>query len=395
MDPITFLAAPAATSTDSTQPAAPPTAVPIGAIAGALGGRDVITIGGENTPTLDGAARDGLRRAKPKSITDNLEYGGLLYHDPQTGRYGATAPLKGTATGFDPGAACIPPGTRLTGDYHTHGDYSRAAADGSAVRTGSAKRDDFNSDRFSEPDYRGIRTDARGQSEYAGFLGTPSNKNLKFDPATGATSSIRPGLHAAAGGALFGGAAAAIGTAGDAIVHGQFDRDTLRAVAQNGAGGAVLGAAATQVERAATAGLDRVAGPAVERLATSGFGAEAGALGRTAATRVGGAGVAGAAIGIGVSVYENRDGLAHGDSHAIGNVAGDAVVGTGSALAGAAAGAAIGSVIPVAGTIVGAGVGLVAGYAADKIMRAGGVDHWIGNEVTDGVDAVKHFFSSL
>jgi hypothetical protein len=49
----------------------------------------------------------------------------------------------------------------------------------------------------------------------------------------------------------------------------------------------------------------------------------------------------------------------------------------------------VGSVVPVVGTAVGAVVGLGVGFAADYVMRAGGVDRAIGNAVTSGVDAVK------
>ena len=79
-------------------------------------------------------------------------------------------------------------------------------------------------------------------------------------------------------------------------------------------------------------------------------------------------------------------------SRAIGNVAGDVVVGGGSALAGAAAGAAIGSVVPGVGTVIGAAVGLGAGFLADHALRAGGVDKMIGNAVSSAADTVKGWF---
>lgn len=83
------------------------------------------------------------------------------------------------------------------------------------------------------------------------------------------------------------------------------------------------------------------------------------------------------------------EGLANGDSEAIGDVAGDTVVAASSALAGAATGAAIGSVVPVVGTAAGAVVGLAVGFGADYVMRKGGVDEVVGDVVSSGVDMVK------
>jgi hypothetical protein len=110
---------------------------------------------------------------------------------------------------------------------------------------------------------------------------------------------------------------------------------------------------------------------------------------RVGASRLAGAGVAGAVVGAGLSIVENREGLAQGDSQAIGKVAGDTVVAAGAALGGMAAGAAVGSVVPVVGTAVGAVVGLGVGIAIDHVARAGGVDKAIGNAVASGVDALK------
>ena len=142
--------------------------------------------------------------------------------------------------------------------------------------------------------------------------------------------------------------------------------------------------------------IDRMSGAAIQRnvaeLATKNGLDDAVALGgsaRLAASRVGGVGVVGAVVGAGFSVYENREGLANGDSEAIGDVAGDTVVAASSALAGAATGAAIGSVVPVVGTAAGAVVGLAVGFGADYVMRKGGVDEVVGDVVSSGVDMVK------
>lgn len=348
-------------------------------------------------PSADAAAHDALTRANPQSIRDNLEYGGLVFKDRATGLYSASPPLRGTDTGFDPSRVTVPSGVDVVGDYHTHGDYSTADTQGRAVRSSNPANDAFNSDNFSRTDYRGITTDAQGKPGYAGYLGTPSGEFKRFDPATKVENTLRaPVMRNAAGGALVGAAAEAGLSTVKALSDGRITADEGRDILSNSARGAVVGGTYAVTEQGLVRVADRVAGSAVQRAATSvattAGAAEAGAIGaatRTVATRLGGAGAAGAVISAGISVYENREGLMQGDSDAIGRVAGDTVVGATAALSGAAAGAAIGSVVPGVGTVVGAVVGLGVGFAADYVMRAGGVDKAIGNAVSSGVDAVK------
>lgn len=177
-----------------------------------------------------------------------------------------------------------------------------------------------------------------------------------------------------------GGAVSAANALRDRTLTGAEARDVLTESAHAAAVGTTYAVTENGLVRAA----DRAAGSAIER----GLGNGA----RVAGTRLAGAGAAGAVIGAGISIYENRDGLARGDSKAIGNVAGDAVVAGGSALAGAAAGAVIGSIVPGVGTVIGAGVGLVGGYLADQALRAGGVDKLVGSAVSSAVDAIKGWF---
>ncbi|MCD9006185.1 DUF4329 domain-containing protein [Luteimonas sp. XNQY3] len=142
--------------------------------------------------TADAAAVAALDRANPVSISENREYGGLIYKD-EAGQYWATAPAPGTGTSFDPYAIEIPTGAIKVGDYHTHGDYSLAGPDGNPQRTGDPARDDYNSDAFSASDLRGIAADARGVDEYTGYLGTPSGTYLRFDPASNDVSALEAG----------------------------------------------------------------------------------------------------------------------------------------------------------------------------------------------------------
>lgn len=135
--------------------------------------------------TADAAAKAALKKANPKSIKDNLEYSGLIYK--KDGKYYYTGPAKGTDQGADPlGDAPAPAGTKVVGDYHTHGDYSTADAKGNAVRTKDPKKDQFNSDNFSGAD----KLDNTKQG-YPGYLGTPSGTFRKYDPATGKDSVLK------------------------------------------------------------------------------------------------------------------------------------------------------------------------------------------------------------
>ena len=378
---------------------------PIAAIAGAAA-QDVA---GRTAPassttysrnTIDAAAFDGLEQANPRSIADNLEYGGLIYQNSDTGKFSATEPVRGTPDGVNPFDATVPAGADIVGDYHTHGDYSAAESDGSARRTTNPLSDGYNSNNFSDFDLEAITNDASGIKGYTGFLGTPGSDYRRFDPATQTDSVMSiPGESArgtARGGALTG-AAVELGTSTYNALRDGFDPSTdINTIASTSAQGALAGGAQAAGEHYAERAIDRAIGSTVQRNATAVAAARnvvddvaIGTAARTVVSRVGGAGLVGAAVGTGFSIYENRAGLAAGDSEAIGDVAGDTVVAAGSAVAGAAAGAAIGSIVPVVGTAVGAVVGLGVGLGADYIMRRGGVDEIIGDAVSSTVDTAK------
>jgi hypothetical protein len=140
--------------------------------------------------TQEEAARAALDEANPSSIRENVEYGGLVYRDDHTGRYGYTTPSRGSGTGFDPSSVSAPDETSVVGDYHTHGDYSTADGEGNPVRTSDPARDDFNSDQFSRSDLRGIRSDGAGNPDYRGYLGTPGGTYRQYDPSTGTVSDL-------------------------------------------------------------------------------------------------------------------------------------------------------------------------------------------------------------
>ncbi|WP_028998499.1 hypothetical protein [Azohydromonas australica] len=194
------------------------------------------------------------------------------------------------------------------------------------------------------------------------------------------------------GGAI--GAAGAFVVSGAAALRdGKLTAAEARDIAANTAAGGVLGAVGAKAEQAVTPAIARAL---AARGASSGAGA---ALGTTLASRVAGSTVVGAAITAGVSMYQNRDGLAKGDSQAIGRVTADTAVGAvavaGGAIAGAAAtGALAGSVVPGVGTAVGAVVGIGVGVAVTYGAQISGATDWVAGKVADGVDGLKNAASS-
>ena len=119
--------------------------------------------------STDAAAKAALEKANPLSIQDNLEYGGLIYRDKTTGKYGYTGPIKGSDQGVNPFSAPVPAGCELVGDFHTHADYSVVDRNtGAAIRTSDPRKDDFNSDNFSSTDVKGIKSVGSGIPGYKG-----------------------------------------------------------------------------------------------------------------------------------------------------------------------------------------------------------------------------------
>lgn len=198
----------------------------------------------------------------------------------------------------------------------------------------------------------------------------------------------------AATGAAIGGAVSLIRLAAD----GKLSIEAAGQVAKDSAVGALTGAATARGERLLAPAVDRAIGNAVERGASSAArstgmhsmqAAERGLLARGLVTRAAGSTIVGTAISTGISVYENRHGLAKGDSKAIGNVAADTVVGAGAVLGGMAAGAAVGSVVPVVGTAIGAVVG---GAVVAWGAHASGARDAIANGASKAADWVKSWF---
>jgi hypothetical protein len=259
---------------------------------------------------------------------------------------------------------------------------------------------------------------------YREVLGSSPEARMKalgknFGEPVGPLKAIaQPDLPSARQGAAFGALAAGGMTLLKLGLDGKLSFDKVGEVTRHSATGAAAGAVMARGERLVTPLLDRAIGPAVERSATqiaakvvagdaiktasqkTASAAAAGFATRTLATRALGSTAVGVVVAAGVSAYENRQGLAHGESKAIGNVTADATVGAVSVAAGTAAsigaaaatGALIGSSVPVAGTIVGAVVGLGVGVGIAYGAQICGARDAVAHTVSGWTDKVKGWF---
>jgi hypothetical protein len=144
---------------------------------------------GDEFDSRDAAAKDAINFINPKSIQENREYGGRI-SETKDGKFVAATPDHGKGASVE----LKPVEKNDVGDYHTHGDWSKADANGDPVRS-TKDKDQFNSGHFSGDESKGtgdkggIAADAKeakanGHSDYAGYLGTPDKQVLKYDPKT-------------------------------------------------------------------------------------------------------------------------------------------------------------------------------------------------------------------
>ncbi|RKX36459.1 MAG: hypothetical protein DRP64_18660, partial [Verrucomicrobia bacterium] len=126
----------------------------------------------------DDAALAALLLSNPKSIDENVEYGGLIYE--KDGRYYYTESYTdGNETDLDLNLAIsmVPEGGNIVSTYHTHGDYSRKDSSGNWVRT-SKSRDPSGADYFSPSDRRVADEFARyfNPNYEKSYLGRPDER---------------------------------------------------------------------------------------------------------------------------------------------------------------------------------------------------------------------------
>lgn len=151
---------------------------------------------GDPFPTANAAALDVLNYINPTSISDNVEYAGLIYS--AGGLYYATPPVKGTIDASAPynsvakKVLCDKLG-RPVGDYHTHGNYDNAKGN-PTQKEGSI----YDDDHFSPQDMSSSKkwsqqvwSDWGSGDGYESYLGTPSGNFYQYFPGTGATSQLK------------------------------------------------------------------------------------------------------------------------------------------------------------------------------------------------------------
>lgn len=108
--------------------------------------------------TMDAAGKQAIRKTNPLSIKNYREYGGSICEE--NGKFSYSHPNIGIA-GCVQGSSC-PTGTKLVGDYHTHGGPTTK----------------YNVEEFSQQDWLSNEI-----QRITGYLGTPSGEIKKYTPA--------------------------------------------------------------------------------------------------------------------------------------------------------------------------------------------------------------------
>ncbi|WP_353327250.1 DUF4329 domain-containing protein, partial [Chitiniphilus shinanonensis] len=126
------------------------------------------------------AGRDALTVINPKSIKENREYAGFIYS--ALGLYFSTKIEKGTDGNVSINPRSIPNFGKMSGAWHTHGDYQVRDKNGKNIRTGDPNKDSYDADHFSKSE-KGYSSDvttlenaATRNPSFEGYLGTPSGK---------------------------------------------------------------------------------------------------------------------------------------------------------------------------------------------------------------------------
>jgi RHS repeat-associated protein len=109
-------------------------------------------------PTVDKAGIQAIRDINAKSISEDREYAGRIFQNPD-GSFGYTAPIRGQKKTSDFGQC--PPGKKNAGQYHTHGKANPAYLD----------------EVFAYPDMWWA-----DQENVPSYLGTPSGNIGKYTP---------------------------------------------------------------------------------------------------------------------------------------------------------------------------------------------------------------------
>jgi hypothetical protein len=128
---------------------------------------------GDPFDSAEAAGVDAANSVTANSKSGNTEYGGAVYKGPD-GKYYAQDPVKGK--GDNVTWSYKGPKGSISGDYHTHGDYSKKDNKGEPERSDKS-HDQYNSDNFSQPDKDNSQDLSKKSGEKDGYrsvLGTPS-----------------------------------------------------------------------------------------------------------------------------------------------------------------------------------------------------------------------------
>jgi len=123
-------------------------------------------------PVSEDAARAALRQYNPKSISENIEYGGFIYRTSDR-RYGYTQPTKGNfgKVKFAPLDKSAPKNASVIASWHTHGAHMEGVI----------------SEIFSPQDIQ-----FNQKHKINGYLGTPNGNLVFFDRGTGQSTILGP-----------------------------------------------------------------------------------------------------------------------------------------------------------------------------------------------------------
>jgi uncharacterized protein RhaS with RHS repeats len=149
---------------------------------------------GDPFDSIEGAVRDVHSFINSTSIGENREYGSVIYRVGNT-FYASPTFTNNAGSHVTVGAPSdnsrVTEGGHRVGDYHTHGDYSKAVLDRQHSRPGhpvyqaqrtTKSQDGYNSDHFSDKsDKPRAEAAARQNPEYRTFLGTPSRELKEYD----------------------------------------------------------------------------------------------------------------------------------------------------------------------------------------------------------------------
>ena len=148
----------------------------------------VKVINDANIRAVQAEAKKALLSINATSIEENREWGGAIWKDVTTGKFGFTGPGQGTLNGYDIDVAIreveeMGANFSYLGDFHTHGDYS----DLSGNRT-DKEHDRWHSDTFSTLDLISSEEDIKLADEesrpatFTSYLGTPSGNFVSYNP---------------------------------------------------------------------------------------------------------------------------------------------------------------------------------------------------------------------